>query len=321
MEKSQIVERYSHVNNTSYSAHTKVFLSAGAENETDVVDVDENCYTALVSMVRIALIWLIQNNPLYFVVEISDDNLQSLPEDGNVYDNVQSFQDIEENSTDILVPPSEEHNSSNQSSEDMENESILEEEVEEDIGTIYETGVPMLGKPSEKSQLESILDWPTIDASPVNEFRTVGYIAQAFPKLFPWGLADLNSPREKKVTPINYFKHLMKYHDDRFAKHPRFRFFALNSTMRWSALKDGNLFIKFHPEFKDMKAQDLKEQLAHDPNSMKKMMFHSSNIKGTRASWYARGKELMAMIEQLLLPTFFFTLSAADFHWPDLYKL
>lgn len=47
MEKSQIVERYSHVNNTSYSAHTKVFLSAGAENETDVVDVDENCYTAL----------------------------------------------------------------------------------------------------------------------------------------------------------------------------------------------------------------------------------------------------------------------------------
>ncbi|KAK3920008.1 LOW QUALITY PROTEIN: Putative replication protein [Frankliniella fusca] len=38
-------------------------------------------------------------------------------------------------------------------------------------------------------------------------------------------------------------------------------------------------------------------------------------------SWKARQKELTAMVEQLDLPTFFITLSAADYHWPDLFRI
>ena len=33
--------------------------------------------------------------------------------------------------------------------------------------------------------------WPTIDVTPVNEFQTPGYIACAFPTLYPTGAADL----------------------------------------------------------------------------------------------------------------------------------
>ena len=60
----------------------------------------------------------------------------------------------------------------------------------------------------------SILMWPTIGGTPINEFTTEGYFSCAFPALFPTGAAD-------------YFKHLMMYDDSRFARHPRFRFFAL----------------------------------------------------------------------------------------------
>ena len=64
---------------------------------------------------------------------------------------------------------------------------------------------------------------------PINEFTTEGYFTCAFPTLFPTGAADFLGQRHNQVTVGNYFKHLMVYEDGRFAKHPRFRFFALNT--------------------------------------------------------------------------------------------
>ena len=37
------------------------------------------------------------------------------------------------------------------------------------------------------------------------------------------------------------------YDDNRFTKHPRFRFFALNTEMRWRALQTGRVYVKQHP--------------------------------------------------------------------------
>lgn len=91
--------------------------------------------------------------------------------------------------------------------------------------------------------------------------------------------------------------------------------------MRWSALTDGNIFIKRNPEFKNMSVKDLKERVEKDPSLLRKIMFQGNNIRGTKAFWHARGRELEAMVQQLGLPTLFFTLSAADMHWPELYKL
>ena len=58
-----------------------------------------------------------------------------------------------------------------------------------------------------------------------------GYFSCAFPTLFPTGAGDFSGQRQNQVTIGNYFKHLMMYDDNRFAKHPRFRFFALNTEM------------------------------------------------------------------------------------------
>lgn len=123
----------------------------------------------------------------------------------------------------------------------------------------------MIGRPTQKQQIETVLDWPAIGNVPGDEFKEE-LVTMAFPCLFPYGKAGLNSPREHKITALNYFRHMMRYKDGRFAKHPRFRFYALNSLMRWSSLKDGNVFIKRHPEFKDMNVQQLKEEVNNNPH-------------------------------------------------------
>ena len=68
----------------------------------------------------------------------------------------------------------------------------------------------------------AVVPWPTVDSTPVNEFRTEGYMSCAFPTLFPTGHADFVAPRIHAVTVGNYFKHLMMYKDNRFARHPQF---------------------------------------------------------------------------------------------------
>ena len=69
----------------------------------------------------------------------------------------------------------------------------------------------------------------------------------AFPTLFPTGAADFLGQRYNQVTIGNYFTHLLKYDDGRFARYPRFRFIALNTEMRWRGLQAGRIYIQQHP--------------------------------------------------------------------------
>ena len=58
------------------------------------------------------------------------------------------------------------------------------------------------------------------------------------------GPADFVAPRPLAVTVGNY---LLMYADGRFARHPRFRYFALNTEMRWWALQAGRIYVRQHP--------------------------------------------------------------------------
>jgi hypothetical protein len=50
----------------------------------------------------------------------------------------------------------------------------------------------------------------------------------AFPTLFPYGKADFNMPRSRTVTLAAYAKHMLKYQDGRFSRHPLFRYYVFN---------------------------------------------------------------------------------------------
>ena len=61
------------------------------------------------------------------------------------------------------------------------------------------------------------------------------------------GAADFVAPRPLAVTVGNYFKHLLMYADGRFARHPRFRYFALSTEIHWRALQAGQIYVCQHP--------------------------------------------------------------------------
>ena len=63
------------------------------------------------------------------------------------------------------------------------------------------------------------LTQPVIRSTPINEHDpNLQYIVDAFAYLFPTGAADLHAEHKfGKVTPVEYFRHLLRWHDGRFA--------------------------------------------------------------------------------------------------------
>lgn len=113
----------------------------------------------------------------------------------------------------------------------------------------------------------------------------------------------------------------MKFKDQRFAKDPRFRFFAMNSNLRWQAINQGDVFVKNNNAFRSANALEMREMLRQNHLLAKEIMFYGSSLRGTRPFWFKRCGELLDTVHQLKTPVAFATLSAADYHWPDLYRL
>ena len=78
-------------------------------------------------------------------------------------------------------------------------------------------------------------------------------------------MGDISGQRQNQVTIGNYFKHLIMYDDKRFAtKHPRFRFFALNTEMRWRALQTGRVYVKQHPGDAQLSLDELQDMVGRE---------------------------------------------------------
>ena len=133
------------------------------------------------------------------------------------------------------------------------------------------------------NQTPQPLSWPTT-GSPLNEFTTEGYMTCAFPTLFPTGNADFLAPRLHTVTVGNYFKHLLMYHDRRFAQHPRFRYFALNTEMRWRALQTGRVYVhQQHPNDARLSVDELKDMVGREGQAFSSRVLHyAGSLRGTR---------------------------------------
>ena len=59
------------------------------------------------------------------------------------------------------------------------------------------------------------------------------------------------------------------YDDNRFAKHPRFRFFAaLNTEMRWRALQTGRVYVKEHPGDAQLSLDELRDMVGREGQTL-----------------------------------------------------
>lgn len=54
---------------------------------------------------------------------------------------------------------------------------------------------------------------------------------------------------------------------------------------------------------------------------MSKLMHYVKNVSGTNAYWSRAKDDLKTIITQVGAPTIFWTLSCAEFHWPEFHRL
>ena len=256
------------------------------------------------SVVLAALQWLLANNQYYRSVQINCDALALLPEDGNLTGlrsvTLDSIADDSEVASGSFVP---------NTTQWLTEEETVRQSVQERQSHQQPVSPPTVS-------------WPPSGLTPINEFNTEGYISCAFPTLFPTGAADFVAPCPLAVTVGNYFKHLLLYQDGRFARHPRFRYFALNTEMRWRALQAGRIYIRQHPLDAQLSVEELRDMVGREGEAFSNRVLHyASSLRGTRQYWFKQWSRLIAMVDTLGLPTVFFTHSAADLQWPELARL
>ena len=261
------------------------------------------------SVVLTALRWLVANNVYYHNKHIDTDVIAQLPEDGSL----SGFHTVTINS----------------SSEEQEPPQDEEDPYDADLSRSFIPAAPR--RMTERETVRCIIHdnqrtqptpWPTTGSSPISEFTTEGYMTCAFPTLFPTGSADFRAPRLNAVTVGNFFKHLMMYKDRRFAKHPRFRYFALNTEMRWRALQTGRVYIHQHPNDARLSLDELRDMVGREGEAFSNCVLHyAASLRGTRPYWFKQRSRLISMVDTIGLPTVFFTHSAADHQWPELARL
>ena len=141
------------------------------------------------------------------------------------------------------------------------------------------------------------VDYPTISDEAVNEYTTDGYIARAFPCLFPVGRADLRdeSSRKMPIKEGEYFTHLMRYYDGRFGKDPRFIHFALNAKLRWALNRAAGVFV-MKKQMAKVTVGEIRQQAENSSINLGRSIARwSSNIPGLAPYWYREKRELISI--------------------------
>ena len=272
-----------------------------------------------------ALNWLINHNPHYQCVTINANALDNLPVNGVPAD-ILTVEANQDTSTDVELPepdigPLSEEDLIYNSESEMSSFLPVPQSKCQEIDAIRD-------KFSEASQP---VNWPSLGDSPISEFSTPFLASMAFPCLFPDGLGDPTNPGIQREIPFHEkIKHLMKFAEKkdgkffyRFATHPRFPYWALNMIQRKRALEQSNFYLKQNPSDQHLTIDELQEMIATNSSAalMTKMSRYVGNITGTNAYWGKVKEDLKSVILHVGPPTFFFTFSSADMHWPELHSL
>lgn len=269
-----------------------------------------------------ALHWLVRHNPAYKDVEINYECLAELP--------------LEDIPADLPKVSCEQGSGKDELDPDRGPLDIDDLPNNQDT----ELSTMLLNPVKFKQQEELIKDeilhenkirWPQRGQKAVSEFRVEFLATMAFPTLFPDGKGDPTNSATKRDAPLGEkIKHLIMFAEKkggkwqyRFAAHARFACWAFNMLQRNRLLSQGSTFLKQNPGESHMSVEELKEMLHSNSYSvvMSKLMCYAKNITGSDAYWHKAKDDLKATISQVGPPTIFFTLSCAEYHWPEFHDL
>ena len=271
--------------------------------------------------VCMALHWLVEHIPVYKNIKIDLNCLSSLPIEGIPRDlkKVHCAVDSEHEIDPDRGP--------------LDTDEIPFNSETEISSTLLN---PVVLKPQKQLIKDELLQqhkatWPSRETNPLSEFKIQLLATMAFPTLFPDAIGDpTNTATMRDVTLGDKVKHLIKFAENingewvyRFERHPRFAYWAFNMIQRHRLLSQGSIFLQQHLGEVQLAVEQLKQMLTSNSYSslMSKLMHYAKNITGSSAYWHKSKEDLKATITQKGPPTIFFTLSCAEYHWPEFHNL
>ena len=145
----------------------------------------------------------------------------------------------------------------------------------------------------------------------------------AHPHLFPTGKFGYKVDRKVPLSPIKYFNQRLLNYKQKFSSDPDYIFFAHSVTQQLNLNSRVNIAmqkVKSGQLTAGMLSRNFKESVKSFVANDEAYSFMNT-VKGTPAYWKRFLFEVLAMVKQLGLPTFFMTLSCADLRWNELVSI
>jgi hypothetical protein len=204
---------------------------------------------------------------------------------------------------------------------------------EGDIDTTHQDSQAL---PATKSSKFPRVDPPEVEDQVGQVIRedTPGYIAQAFPKLFPHGVVDYHTPRGslgKLLKFEEWGRYVMMWHDGRFARHTRFRYWLLDTSLRLMTPGMQRTFFKTREAACQYTLEDLEDKQTRR-NLVQQMSTATNQLPGSVGERRKMRQQLEAMVYQIeaetadqgenagagRIPAGFCTLTCPVYKWTQL---
>ncbi len=164
---------------------------------------------------------------------------------------------------------------------------------------------------------------------------TPGYIAKAFPKLLPHGTGDLHELRHKFPKLLSFEewgRFVMMWHDGRFMRHARFRYWLLDTSLRMMTPTMKRTFFKTREAATEYTSADLEDK-GKRKNLVQQMSSATNKLPGSVGERRKMRQELEAMVHQIetetadngenggagRIPAGFSTMTCAVYKWEQLH--
>jgi hypothetical protein len=274
-----------------------------------------------------ALQWLISNNPYYADVDIDHETLATYPDnDDTPLTGIRCLNTLEDVTLEQLT----------QCRDDAEEEQDVIPDPLDIVPSMSATKVPQhtvraflkAAILNENKSDDNTIKWPVRPDTPTSEWSE-GFNTMAFPRLFPYGQADITTPGRPGKMPsyINWLRHLIRYVDGRFAANHRFVLFAVNVYRRRQAITISNVYALRCCQ--DVSIGDVKAKVAADDEStMKGLMYFAKEIQGTSQHFKYETAKSISFEKFIRIDTnnsgalnIFLTFSLPDLHMPEMHRL
>ena len=193
------------------------------------------------------------------------------------------------------------------------------------------------GKHRQRERKLPRVDPPPVEDEPGQAIRedTPGYIAQAFPRLFPHGTGDFHCLRggmQKLLKFEEWGRFVLLWHDGRFMRHPRFRYWLLDTVLRTMTPGMQRTFFKTRAVATQYSLEDLLVP-ATRKILVQQMSTVTSKLPGSVGERRKMRQQLEAMVHQVeaetadagenagagRIPAGFCTLTCPVYKWSQLF--